>query len=201
MKSCASVLMATALVFVMGMLSGCASPWMKPTQVINPSPNYAVVNFLRPSWIVGRIDFWVWDQDDLVGVLTSNNYIQYKAVPGEHIFIVDAWNSVAIKANVVAGKSYYVRATSRMSWAGLTNVFLEVLKPDDTRIDAWLASLKPIALDTTRWDVEMKKCESDSSSQITQQACNLQNKLHQDIVTGVQNGKIAFLLMNPEDGR
>jgi hypothetical protein len=186
--------MATASVFVIGTLSGCASPLMKPTQVINPSSDYAVVNFLRPSWIVGRIDFWVWDKYDLVGVLTPNKYIQYKAAPGDHIFIVNAFDSVAIKANVQAGKSYYVRATSRVSWAGFTGVSLEVLKPDDKRIEDWMASLKPIALDTTRWDVEVKKCESNTT-------CTMQKNWHQDIVTGVQNDKIAFLLMNPEDGR
>ena len=81
------------LLLVPAILSGCASSLMiRSESVLIPGPNYAVVNFLRPSSMGGAIKFGIWDKENIVGILTPKNYIQYKASPGEHLFITRAEN-------------------------------------------------------------------------------------------------------------
>ena len=184
MKNVAGIIKVLALAWVLSALSGCSSSMMKPAEVIQASPEYAVVNFLRPSSFGGAIMFGMWDRENLVGILTSKNYIQYKARPGEHIFLARAENWSVIKANVLAGKTYYVLASPRMGW-GKARVSLEVLKPDDKRIDEWMASLKPIAVDPAQRDAYVKERESSIKQ----------------AVENVQNGSAEFSIMNPEDGR
>lgn len=71
-----------------------------------------------------------------------------------------------------------------MGW-GKARVSLEVLKPDDKRIDEWMASLKPIAVDPAQRDAYVKERESSIKQ----------------AVENVQNGSAEFSVMNPEDGR
>lgn len=176
-------LLATLL--VVGILSGCASsPIMKEAEVVKTGPDYAVVNFLRPSFMGNGITFGMWDGENLVGVLTYKKYIQYKATPGEHIFMTRAENWAVIKANLQAGKSYNVLVSPHMGWMK-ARVGMEVLKPDDKRVDEWMANLGAITLDPAQRDAYVKGRLDE-----VRQA-----------VRNVQNGSADYTVMNPEDGR
>lgn len=129
--------------------TGCASSFMVPTEAIAPGPDYAVVNFLRPSSYGGAIKFGIWDRDTIIGVLTPKRYIQYKASPGEHIFMARAENWSVVKATVEAGRIYYILAEPRMG-AWKARVAMTVLQPDDRRVDKWMGALTPIAMDPSK---------------------------------------------------
>jgi len=82
--------------------------------LIKPDESTAVINFVRRSVLMG--DGWnydVWDGDKYVGLLGAGNLVQYRAQPGEHVFMAMArgihiWTYM--KANVLAGKEYFSRA-------------------------------------------------------------------------------------------
>ncbi len=185
MKCFLSTIRVLALLWTISILTGCSSSssaMRKPAEVVQSGTDYALVNFLRPfrGSVLG-----MWDNEDLVGILTSNNYIQYKARPGEHIFLAkgkENWS--VIKASVQAGKTYYVLASPHMGWTA-TRVSLEVLKPEDNRIDKWMKDLKPIVVDPARQNAYANEWAS-----AVQQA-----------LRNVQDGKAGFTVMNPADGR
>ena len=173
------------LLLLFGLLSGCASSMMiRSDTVIKPGPDYAVVNFLRPSVFGGAIKFGIWDQENFIGILTPKNYIQYQASPGEHLFMARAENWAVIKATVEAGKTYYILGAPRMGvWKA--RVALEVVKPDDPRLNGWMEKITPITVDPAQRDTYVKeRLES------VRQA-----------VKNVQDGKAAFDVMNASDGR
>jgi len=172
------------LVMVLG-LSGCASSMMlKADSILSPGPNYAVVNFLRPSALGGAIKFGIWDRDNFIGILTPRNYIQYKASPGEHLFMARAENWAVIKATVAAGKTYYILAAPRMGvWKA--RVAMEVVKPDDEKLQKWMDSLEPITVDPAQRDAYVSERVADVRT----------------AVDNVESGKADFSVMNPADGK
>jgi len=173
------------LVAVLSLLSGCASSMMiRSETVLVPGPDYAVVNFLRPSSLGGAIKFGIWDKEDLVGILTPKNYIQYKASPGEHIFMTRAENWAVIKATVEAGKTYSVLVAPRMGvWKARAG--MEVIRPDDVRLSKWMSNLEPITVDPAKRDAYVNERIDDVRK----------------AVQNVQDGRAEFDVMKPTDGR
>ena len=173
------------LVVVLALLSGCASSMMiRSETVLAPGPDYAIVNFLRPSSLGGAIKFGIWDKENFIGILTPKNYIQYKASPGEHIFMTRAENWSVIKATVTAGKTYYILAAPRMGvWKA--RVSMEVLRPDDSRLSKWMDSLEPITVDPAKRDAYVSERVDDVRK----------------AVQNVKDGKAEFDVMKPSDGK
>jgi hypothetical protein len=173
------------LVVVLAILSGCASSLMIRTEtVLAPGRDYAVVNFLRPSSFGGGIKFGIWDRDNVVGILTPKNYIQYKASPGEHIFMARAENWSVMKATVAAGKTYYILVAPRMGvWKA--RVGMEVIRPDDARLSKWMDSMEPITFDPAKRDAYVSERVDDVRK----------------AVQNVQAGKAEFDVMKATDGK
>lgn len=196
---------------------------IKPPAVIEPGPDYALIHFLHPMGFLdlpipyglGTRDpllhlptpvmvstpgwYQIWDKDNLIGFLPpSNRYVQYKASPGEHVFLArsmrsNAGNWTVLKANVQAGKTYFVRVTQRWNtWK--PSVSLEVLKPSDPRFDHFTASLTPYVVDRTRgdnaktWDDHVKK----------------NTGIVQEVVENLRKGSQDYYFdpdLKPEDGK
>jgi hypothetical protein len=209
---------------VIAVLAGCATGGddgrakATPTPVIEPGADYALIHFLHPmefldlpipyglgggpfSVVQVNTPGWyqIWDKDNLIGFLPPwDRYVQYRASPGEHVFLArsmrpNAGNWTVLKANVQAGKTYYVRVTPRWNtWK--PSVSLEVLKPDYPRFDHFTASLKPYAVDRTRgdnaktWDDHVKK----------------NTGIVQEVVENVRKGSQDYYFdpdLKPEDGK
>ena len=118
MTSCRKLFVASVL--ATGLLSNAvvaeAADRKKPApSLIKPDESTAVITFIRRAVLMG--DGWnfdVWDGDTYVGVLGAGNLLQYRAQPGEHVFLmmargVHVWTYM--KANVVAGREYFARTT------------------------------------------------------------------------------------------
>lgn len=137
------------LLLTLVFFSGCASHHMVQVPSMGPPDNqHAMVTFLRPSFFGGAIQFGIWDSKNLVGVLSAGAYIQYLTKPGEHLFLARAENWSYVKANLQAGRSYYIMANV-FPGVWKARVALSPVKANDPitngQIDEWLNTLKPTA--------------------------------------------------------
>ena len=93
-----------------------------------------------------HLQFGLWDGDKFIGILGPKAYVQYKASPGEHLFLARAENWSYLKANLEAGKHYYVVGKvfpgvwkARVGLAPVTKASEDITAET---LDGWLA-LKP----------------------------------------------------------
>jgi len=100
------------------LLFGCASPNMRLSQLstdeIKPNANKALVNFIRPSKKGFAINAAVYDGDKLIGFVPYGQRLPYLASPGEHTFMVISESADFMKADLLAGKTYYAKVVPRM---------------------------------------------------------------------------------------
>lgn len=127
-------------------LLGCASAKMEKVKRIDtPDEGRALVNFVRPSVFLGDgVTFELWDSEHFIGSLAAGTMVQFSALPGVHIFMVDAknqpWNYVEV--SLKEGETYYIKA----NLVPFYGVILGVAEDDDIRIPEWNSELKPMAI-------------------------------------------------------
>ena len=91
------------------LVAGCGTPVMRNTTTIHqPGGDYALVTFLRPTSFGGAINFGLWDGDQFIGIINAKRVVQYRAAPGQHLFLARAENWSYLEATLEAGKQYYV---------------------------------------------------------------------------------------------
>lgn len=100
-----------------------------------PSPGKALVYFMRPSGMGFAIHFQIYNGRQLIGLSQAKSYFVYECDPGTQMFLGMAENKIGLKAELEAGKTYYV----------LTQV----------RMGAWKARMGiiPVTPGTQWWDV------------------------------------------------
>ena len=79
-----------------------------------PSPGKALVYFMRPSGLGFIINFQIYHDRDLIGLSQAKSYFTYECDPGPQMFLGMAENKVGLKAELEAGKTYYVLTQVRM---------------------------------------------------------------------------------------
>jgi hypothetical protein len=130
---------------------------MIPTQTIKTTPaDHALVTFIRATSYGGAIDFGLWDGDKLIGVIDPKAYIQYKATPGEHVFLARAENWSYVKANLEEGRNYYILTNVSMGVWKARVVLVPITKGNEkygqSEIDNWMSRLKPTTPDPAKVD-------------------------------------------------
>jgi len=123
----------------------------KTSVITTPPEGKAIVTFVRPTMFGGAIQFGLWDADKFVGVLSAQSYVQYATQPGEHIFMARAENWSYVKANLEAGKEYYIIGKvfpgvwkARVALAPIKKA--DFAKPGETeKVAKWLRELRPTA--------------------------------------------------------
>jgi hypothetical protein len=116
---------------VLILIAGCAgtSQYMvKATPVKGPSPNKALVYFMRPSGFGFAVHFQIWDGYRLIGLSQAKSYFAYECDPGEHLFIGIAENKRAVDADLEAGKAYYVITQVKMGGWKARMAFIPVTR-------------------------------------------------------------------------
>lgn len=198
------------LLAALGILTICAATGcgtstarlMKPADGIGASADAALVTFLRPTrgnaaWdpIQRMTDagYLIFDCGTYVGELQPKRYIQYRTTAGEHAFILMDQNIGAIKANLVAGKSYFVNVKQ-----GLVPIrpAIEVLKPSDPRIDEWLGTLKGMTLDPLQWQEQTQSCDFPTRRPVSPEVCKALRATLLQIVSRVRAGRCKGALLN-----
>lgn len=108
---------------VLTTLGGCVatSSYMTKTVVTpQPTPDKALVVFMRPSRYGGGIQASVYDTshggNHFIGIVSAKTKIGYLANPGDHLFMVIGENADFMNADLEAGKTYYVLVSPRMGF-------------------------------------------------------------------------------------
>jgi len=160
-RSCFFTCSSLAISVLLAMVSPPASskpPPRRGVELIKPDETTTVVSFVRRSIFMG--DGWnydIWDGPKYVGKLGPARLLQYRASPGEHTFMVMArgaheWNF--LKANVLPGKEYFIRANPIPFHLGAADA------RTDERIEEWLSmSTDKELTDKQREKVEKKNGE------------------------------------------
>jgi len=150
MTTARSKLMVTAI--CLGLLltcTACGPRLMVPAQtIIAAKPDTALITFVRATKFGYKSDFHLWDSTDYVGTIYGGQYIQKEVAPGEHMFIAHGQNWAYIKANLEAGRKYYIVLNVTMGFTHAAVVPAPITKDQSkygqSDINEWLAKLDPV---------------------------------------------------------
>lgn len=131
-------------------LIGCAAPNMKfsipSTATVDKPADQALVYFIRPSSLGYKINAAVYDDEKFIGFVPYNQKLPYIVDPGEHLFMVVSEAADFLKADLVAGKTYYVEVVPRMgAWRArfsLAPITKEDLKT--AKVQKWISTCRLI---------------------------------------------------------
>lgn len=182
-----------ALVLLALCFSGCAgsSAFMRPTPVLlQPTPDKALVRFMRPSGYGFAINFNIMDGEKVIGNSVAKSQFGYLAEPGKHLFIATAENKVFLEAELEAGKTYYI----------ITNVY----------IGAWRArvAFEAVTRGSGLWDKvkeyenTLVKIEPDKEALLKWETAN-RDKI-KSLVSSYETkwkNKYTWEKLSPADGR
>ena len=104
-------------VLVLFVLAGCAgsSKYMTVAEPpAGPSPDKALVYFMRPSGMGFAIHFQIWENYELIGLSQAKSYFAFECEPGRRYFIGRAENKRVVEADLEAGKTYYILTQVKM---------------------------------------------------------------------------------------
>jgi hypothetical protein len=106
------------------LLAGCAGTVTNMREVpvseapTAPEPGKALVVFMRPSGLGFAIQSSVFEMRDdmpvLVGIVAAKSRVAHQVAPGQYLFMTIGENADFMSAEVVAGKTYYVKVEPRM---------------------------------------------------------------------------------------
>ena len=161
------------LLLCAGLSSGCSasSKYMVPAAApTGGAPaDKALVYFMRPSNFGGAIRMGLFDgEKKFLGHALPESYWTLEMDPGEHWIYGYAENLTVLKADLEAGKSYYVVARPRMGvWK--TRISLTALAErteDWDKRQAWLDDSEYLSVDTVGGQAELDDNADDIASKI-----------------------------------
>ena len=137
------------LILVLTVLISCSGPkhYLIKENALNERQNNktkATVVFIRlQSGFGGTHDVAVYDGDKLIGILSDSGYFTYETSPGEHLFASYSRTLDFLKAEIAAGKTYYVQASHQDRVLALASKIIAVKKGSDimNELDQILPSL------------------------------------------------------------
>lgn len=138
------------IVLVSILMIGCAAPNMKfsvpSTADIDQPSDKALVYFLRPSNLGYKINAAVYDNEQFIGFVPYNQKLPYFTDPGEHLFMVVSEAADFIKADLVAGKTYYIEVAPRMGMWRARFSLAPITKEDlqTERVQKWITTCRLI---------------------------------------------------------
>jgi hypothetical protein len=111
-------LYAISIIFIISGLFGCASPKMNlsvpVSSVVKAEQDKVLVYFIRPSSLGFKVHAAVYDDENFIGIMPYNQKLPYLAKPGEHLFMVVSEAADFLKADLLPGKTYYIKVIPRM---------------------------------------------------------------------------------------
>lgn len=125
------------ILLALTVLSSCSGPKhysikKNALNAIQKNNNKATVVFIRlQSGFGGTHDVAVYDGDKLIGILSKSGYFTYETSPGEYLFASYSAKLDFLKAEIAAGKTYYVQASHQDRVVVLTSKIIAVKKDSD----------------------------------------------------------------------
>ena len=105
---------AAILILLQACTSAHLKPVADPAKAMKPQSGKALVVFIRDSAFGGAIQSSVFDGETYISTVSSGTRVAYQATPGEHMFMVIGESADFMKANLLAGKTYYATVDPRM---------------------------------------------------------------------------------------
>ena len=109
---------------LLGLLAGCAGTVVNMRELpisqapAAPEPGKAMIVFMRPSGLGSAVQSTVYEVKDdnplLIGIVAAKTRVAYQVAPGRYLFMTIGENADFMSAEVVAGKTYYVKVEPRM---------------------------------------------------------------------------------------
>ncbi len=75
-----------------------------------PSEGKAIVYFVRPKGYSDKYEYQFFNNDKFIGEMIGGNYLRYECDPGKQLFWTVGENHKYMEADLVAGKTYIVKA-------------------------------------------------------------------------------------------
>ncbi len=139
-----------SLIVLVSGLFGCASPKMNMSipvsSEIKPEQDKALVYFLRPNSLGFKIHAAVYDDENFIGIIPYNQKLPYLAKPGEHLFMVVSEAADFLKADLLPGKTYYIKVIPRMgAWRARFSM-APITKEEmaTSEVQKWIKDARPI---------------------------------------------------------
>jgi hypothetical protein len=113
---------------------------MKETAAVpEPDANHATVTFLRPQDLGAAFPIGIWNQDGFLGDIRGRSQFTVKLQPGEQFFIANSRFYNALKADLSAGKKYYIIVETSRGWSQMNISFLPVKADiEQNKIREWM---------------------------------------------------------------
>jgi hypothetical protein len=159
------------VLFIAVIFFGCAgsSSYMSPSAAppTGPSAEKAMVYFMRPSGMGFAINFQIYHGDALIGLSQAKSYFTYECDPGTQMFLGAAENKHGLKAELEAGKSYFVLTQVKMGGWKARMAFVPVTRDSEwwPKVDEYKAKLNYIKAEQSALDAyrQAKKEKIDVS--------------------------------------
>lgn len=112
------IIKVTLLFLFLSWLIGCASPNMRHSvpadDTLISNQDKALVYFIRPSKLGFQISAAVYDNENFIGIVPYQQKLPYLADPGEHLFMIVSEAADFLKADLLPGRTYYIKVDPRM---------------------------------------------------------------------------------------
>ncbi len=152
MTRASSAVLGVVSGLVMGALSGCGVPYMKPTDNVplQPPPNTGMVVFVRPSTWGGNATADILDETGhWVGRTSGGARFVVVEPPGPHMFTIWGENTDVVQVDVAPGHIYFVEVGITPGW--LTAQFhlyaISPRTPTWAKRDDWMGRTRPMLAD------------------------------------------------------
>jgi hypothetical protein len=147
------------LVLLVTLFFGCAgsSQYMSTAATpppAGPSPDKALVYIMRPSGMGFAINFQIYHSDELIGLSQAKSFFTYECDPGTHMFLGIAENKHGLKAELEAGKTYFVLTQVKMGAWKARMAMIPVTAGSEwwDKVDGYKTSLHYIISDKAKLD-------------------------------------------------
>jgi hypothetical protein len=180
--------------------AGCSasSEYMRPVaapQPVKPVADEATVVFVRPSSFGSALKQTILDgKGQFLGEALPSSRFAVKMPPGEHTFIVWAENTGAVKANLAAGKVYFVEVSLSMGALSARADLLPIKPGSESwgKLEEWLADTEMFDPDTSGGQAYLSERKEDVDERIKRAREHLANYDGDDL---------AEHTLAPADGR
>lgn len=134
--------------------------------VITADAESSVIYFLRESaFMGGGISYYIWEDNQQIGLLKSSSYFMHRATPGKHTYWAETEARASITLDVQGGNTYYVEGGVGMGMLAGRPQLTEIPKPVADRL---LPELEYIRLATPEEAISTNK---KNSMLVTNQRC------------------------------
>jgi len=132
---------------------------MEETDVaVYPDTENATITFIRPQSYAKNLAIGIWSENKFLGNLKGETYFQIKVPAGKYNFLGKSEHFSVLKAEVEAGKNYFIQVAASMGWAQAHIRLLPVTSDkEQSEIQKWLDNSKRVIIDETAIDTQIKK--------------------------------------------